>query len=110
MRLVMISDTHGLHNRIEDLPDGDVLVHAGDFMNSGYDVHDILSFNRWLRGHPLQAPRGICRKLRQVFRIRPSTGKSASVRLDACIGDLSPIQLHSFWDRRLLGLILNDQR
>jgi len=28
MRLVVISDTHGLHNRIEGLPDGDVLVHA----------------------------------------------------------------------------------
>ncbi len=48
MRLVVISDTHGLHNRIEGLPDGDVLVHAGDFMNSGYDVADILSFNQWL--------------------------------------------------------------
>jgi len=46
MRLVVISDTHGLHNRIEDLPDGDVLVHAGDFMNSGYDLRDVLSFNR----------------------------------------------------------------
>jgi hypothetical protein len=34
------SDTHGLHNRIEGLPDGDVLVHAGDFMNSGYDPGD----------------------------------------------------------------------
>lgn len=32
-----ISDTHALHNRMEVLPDGDVLVHAGDFMNSGYD-------------------------------------------------------------------------
>ena len=48
MRLIVISDTHGLHNRIEDLPDGDVLVHAGDFMNSGYDPEDIRSFNRWL--------------------------------------------------------------
>jgi len=48
MRLIVISDTHGLHNRIEGLPDGDVLVHAGDFMNSGYDATDIWSFNRWL--------------------------------------------------------------
>ena len=48
MRLVVISDTHGLHDRIESLPDGDVLVHAGDFMNSGYDSQDIRSFNRWL--------------------------------------------------------------
>lgn len=48
MRLVVISDTHGLHDRVTDLPDGDVLIHAGDFMNSGYDVQDILSFNTWL--------------------------------------------------------------
>ena len=54
MRLVVISDTHGLHNRIEDLPDGDVLVHAGDFMNSGYDLRDILSFNRWLGEQPFK--------------------------------------------------------
>ena len=54
MRLVVISDTHGLHNRIEDLPDGDVLVHAGDFMNSGYDPRDVLSFNRWLGEQPFK--------------------------------------------------------
>ena len=29
-------------------PDGDVLVHAGDFMNAGYDPHEIISFNKWL--------------------------------------------------------------
>lgn len=48
MRLVLTSDTHGLHDRIESLPEGDVLVHAGDFMNSGYDPQEVLSFNRWL--------------------------------------------------------------
>jgi 3',5'-cyclic AMP phosphodiesterase CpdA len=54
MRLVAISDTHGLHNRIDDLPDGDVLVHAGDIMNSGYDPEDIRSFNRWLGENPFK--------------------------------------------------------
>ena len=54
MRLVMISDTHGLHNRIEGLPDGDVLVHAGDFMNSGFDPAEIWSFNRWLGEQPFK--------------------------------------------------------
>jgi len=43
MRFVVISDTHGPHNRIDDLPDGAVLVHTGDFMNSGFDVQDILN-------------------------------------------------------------------
>jgi Icc-related predicted phosphoesterase len=54
MRLVVISDTHGLHNSIDELPDGDVLVHAGDFMNSGYDPKDVLSFNRWLGEQPFK--------------------------------------------------------
>lgn len=54
MRLVVISDTHGLHDRVQDLPDGDVLVHAGDFMNSGRDPQDIWSFNRWLGEQPFK--------------------------------------------------------
>src|ERR1035441_6948509 len=54
MRIVVVSDTHGLHNGIEDLPAGDVLVHAGDFMNSGYDPRDVLSFNRWLGEQPFK--------------------------------------------------------
>ncbi len=54
MRLVVISDTHGLHEKVDRLPAGDVLVHAGDFMNSGYDVQDIMSFNRWLGDQPFK--------------------------------------------------------
>ena len=54
MRIVLISDTHGLHHGIEDFPAGDVLVHAGDFMNSGYDPKDVLSFNRWLGEQPFK--------------------------------------------------------
>ena len=34
VRLVLVSDTHCYHERIA-LPDGDVLVHAGDFSSSG---------------------------------------------------------------------------
>ena len=30
MRLVLISDTHGLHTRMPAIPEGDVLIHAGD--------------------------------------------------------------------------------
>jgi len=54
MRLVVISDTHGLHDRIESLPDGDILVHGGDFMNSGYALEEVVSFNRWLRKQPFK--------------------------------------------------------
>jgi len=54
MRLVLISDTHGLHHRMPPLPEGDILVHAGDFMNAGYDPHEIISFNKWLGEQPIQ--------------------------------------------------------
>lgn len=36
MKVVLISDTHGLHNSIR-VPDGDVLIHAGDVSSSGTD-------------------------------------------------------------------------
>lgn len=38
MRVVCISDTHGLHDELQAarrIPDGDVLVHAGDFTDTG---------------------------------------------------------------------------
>ena len=35
MRLVCISDTHSLHRRIPDVPDGDVLILAGDCLGAG---------------------------------------------------------------------------
>jgi Icc-related predicted phosphoesterase len=42
MRIVLISDTHGLHRGLS-VPDGDLLIHAGDFtMNSKPD---------WMYGH-----------------------------------------------------------
>jgi Icc-related predicted phosphoesterase len=50
MRIIAISDTHGLHDRITQVPDGDVLIHAGDFMNSGRDAREIRTFNDWLDG------------------------------------------------------------
>jgi predicted phosphohydrolase len=51
----MISDKHGLHRQFTALPEGDVLVPARDFMNSGYDPEDIWPFNRWLRDQPFES-------------------------------------------------------
>lgn len=46
MRIVCISDTHTLHNDI-DLPDGDILIHAGDITAMG-EMDVIIDFNKWL--------------------------------------------------------------
>jgi Icc-related predicted phosphoesterase len=54
MRLVITSDTHGRHNSIPKIPEGDFLIHAGDFMNSGHSPDEIISFNRWLSEQPIK--------------------------------------------------------
>jgi len=51
MRLVLISDTHAKHRQFK-IPDGDVLIHAGDIMNSGYDSSEIRDFNNWIGDLP----------------------------------------------------------
>ena len=47
MKLVCISDTHSLHQRIPEIPDGDVLIHAGDCLGQG-TLENIADFNDWL--------------------------------------------------------------
>ena len=46
MRLVAISDTHGYHRELS-IPDGDLLVHAGDLTRYGR-LEDVSDFNSWL--------------------------------------------------------------
>lgn len=46
MRIVCLSDTHGLHDHLR-VPDGDLLLHAGDFSMGGHPA-EIERFDRWL--------------------------------------------------------------
>ncbi len=46
MRIVCLSDTHGLHQRLR-VPEGDLLLHAGDFSMAGRP-DEIERFDRWL--------------------------------------------------------------
>lgn len=50
MRLVCLSDTHSLHDRVR-VPDGDVLIHAGDFCGRG-DEENVRRFASWLWAQP----------------------------------------------------------
>lgn len=48
LKVTLISDTHTKHNQIiNDLPGGDILIHAGDFMNSGYNPMEAMMFFKW---------------------------------------------------------------
>jgi len=47
-KVTLISDTHTKHDKIiKDLPGGDILVHAGDFMSSGYNPMEAVMFFKW---------------------------------------------------------------
>jgi len=48
MKITILSDTHTKHRYCEnDLPGGDLLIHAGDFMNSGYNPIEAMEFFEW---------------------------------------------------------------
>lgn len=52
-RFVCFSDTHGMHDSIKPahMPPADVLLHAGDFTNTG-ELEQVESFAKWLEVYP----------------------------------------------------------
>ena len=53
MRILHLSDTHGLHHQIKDLPVADVIVHSGDISHHGTE-EEVLDFLNWLIKLPYQ--------------------------------------------------------
>ena len=47
MTILHISDTHGKHHQLKDLPAADVLVHSGDFTMAGTE-EEAIDFLEWL--------------------------------------------------------------
>jgi len=50
MRLILLSDTHGFHDDLS-IPEGDILIHAGDITMSG-TLHEIELFDQFLSQQP----------------------------------------------------------
>lgn len=54
MRIVCISDTHGLHDKMKSkLPQGDILIHSGDCTNMGKEneIEDFITWFQSLKGY-----------------------------------------------------------
>ena len=47
MKILHLSDTHGKHRELTDMPSADILVHSGDFTMAGGDM-EALDFIEWL--------------------------------------------------------------
>lgn len=59
MKILHISDTHGCHHQLGDLPDADVIVHSGDFCMTGTQ-QEALDFLNWFCDLPYKYKIFIC--------------------------------------------------
>lgn len=59
MKILHISDTHGCHHRLHNLPEADVVVHSGDFTMSGSQP-EAIDFMNWFCDLPYSHKIFIC--------------------------------------------------
>jgi Icc-related predicted phosphoesterase len=74
MRIVCVSDTHARHH-LTEVPDGDVLVHAGDITRRG-KLEDVEAFDRWLGTLPHRHKVVICGNHDFCFQERPAEARA----------------------------------
>lgn len=51
VRIVLMGDTHGQHRALQ-VPDGDLLIHAGDLTLSNRSLKEVRDFNQWFSKLP----------------------------------------------------------
>lgn len=71
MKVVCISDTHGMHSRLE-MPPGDLLVHAGDFSWQGRP-REVMGFLEWFEAQPYRYKAFIAGNHEVTFEKYPET-------------------------------------
>ena len=59
MKILHLSDTHGRHHRLRDLPEADLVVHSGDFCMVGTE-QEALDFLNWFCDLPYKHKIFIC--------------------------------------------------
>lgn len=71
--IVCVSDTHGRHDRLA-VPDGDVLVHAGDLTLHG-SLDDVTRFDDWLSSLPHRHKVVVCGNHDWCFQRTPAEAR-----------------------------------
>ena len=59
MKILHLSDTHGCHRRLRDLPEADVVIHSGDFTMNGSEA-EAIDFMNWFCDLPYRYKIFIC--------------------------------------------------
>jgi Icc-related predicted phosphoesterase len=70
MRITCISDTHTKEKELK-LPGGDTLIHAGDFMGSGYSLPELTDFLSWLSSQDYTNKILVAGNHDRIFEIEP---------------------------------------
>lgn len=84
LRIVMISDTHNRHHTMK-IPDGDILIHAGDFSMQGH-LPEVSRFNEWLGTLPHKHKIVIAGNHERTFdTLNPTYNPSTKAWLTNCI-------------------------
>lgn len=112
MRLVLISDTHRRHARLA-LPEGDLLIHAGDFTGSG-SAQEIADFDAWLALQPHRHKIVIAGNHDRLFEREPERARALlrhAVYLEDSETTIDGLRLHgSPWQPRFLDWAFNLDR
>jgi Icc-related predicted phosphoesterase len=69
-KIVMISDTHARHKQVS-VPDGDVLIFAGDLMTCGRKFTQITDFAQWFSAQPHKTKIVIAGNHDRLFQVNP---------------------------------------
>lgn len=113
MRITCISDTHTKQRYIDGnttrrqgggvnhLPGGDLLIHAGDIMNSGHDPVDIEDFMDWFSGQEqYRAQVFIAGNHDRMFENRPKKAMEIVDRyMPVYLQDMPMMFINSDWQR-----------
>ena len=75
IRIVLISDTHGLHRQMPPVPDGEIVVHAGDGTRRGL-ADETAEFLQWFGGLPHQHKLMIAGNHDFLFEQEPARAES----------------------------------
>ncbi len=95
MRFVVISDTHGLHDRLE-MPPGDVLIHAGDMTRRG-ELDELRDFDAFLARLDYRHKLVIAGNHDFCFERRPELARAALVHATYLEDEAIEIEGVRFW-------------
>ena len=75
MTILHISDIHGLHRQLAELPEADVIVHSGDFTQAG-TKHEALDFMNWFCDLPYRHKIFIAGNHEIIFNYYPQAARA----------------------------------